>query len=103
MELKKQQAVAQVHRSAALVETYQLEQQAVEAIIDQALAYPSDENRWHAYEDLKAQASQIVGWDAQHESLSTTTHYEVMVAFIDWLLPSGEPEDDDGMDEEGIV
>ena len=90
----------QLHTARELVFDDVVEQQAVEAIIDQALAYPSDENRWHAYEDLKAQASRIVGWDAQHASLSTSTHYEVMVSFIDWLLPRGEPSDHDEEDEE---
>jgi len=29
----------------------------------------------------------LVGFEANHPELRTSQHYEVMLAFIDWLLP----------------
>lgn len=101
IELRRQEALLRVQREQVLHEVYVLEPRALETVIEQALAHPPDENRWQAYEDLKAQASQIVGWDARHIPLTTVTHYEVMVAFIDWLLPrQDEQDEEDGEEDE---
>ena len=38
----------------------------------------------------KSIASRIVGVQAVQPELRTNRHYEVMLAFIDWMLPEGE-------------
>jgi len=82
----KQRALQKIQRSNLLTQTYALEKQRLEQIVDLALMVENPASRWHEYERLKAMASNIVGFDAQCSELATCGHYEVMMDFIDWLL-----------------
>lgn len=83
----KQRALEQIQRSNLLTQTYTLEKQRLEQIVELALMVENPANRWQEYERLKAMASDIVGFEAQRSELATCGHYEVMMDFIDWLLP----------------
>lgn len=94
LKLNRDQAMTRVQGNAALLEVYGVEKQNIDAIIDQALNYPSGANRWPAYEALKRQAKLLVGWDAPLSSISTSQHYEQLAEFIDYLLPQPINEDE---------
>jgi len=83
----KDRALGQVHRSRLLTQIYELERQPLEQIIDLALMVENPANHWREYERLKEMASSFVGFCAQNSELATNWHYEVMLDFIDWLLP----------------
>lgn len=86
-ELRKQQALAFVGRNNLLLEAHRVDQDGVNLLIDQALNYPAGANRWKAYSVLKKQASLVTGWHATHQLLTSSAHYEVLIDFIDYLLP----------------
>jgi hypothetical protein len=92
--VRKQQALEQMHRFRELSEVAELEQSQMQHIIDSALAHEDASEHWQAYEDLKAVASGIVGWDARYPQLKTCAHYEIMVEFIDWLLTLAETREE---------
>ncbi len=78
-----------------LVEIYQLEPERMNVLIDIALAHTDPDNRWVAYETLKKFVTCFVGMYATRDELRTAAHYEVILAFIDWLLPSGMEDRED--------
>jgi hypothetical protein len=86
----RQQAITHIQENRLLAQVYQLEKERLEQIVDLALMVEDPASHWREYERLKRMASRFVGWDANHPELKTTTHYEVMVNFIDWLLPESE-------------
>lgn len=92
--MKRDEAMERVQNNYALLEAYKLEKQGIDAIVDQALNYPASGNRWPAYEALKRQANLIVGWDAASPELTGSQYHEVMVDFIDYLLPQSISEDE---------
>lgn len=83
----KYQALERVQRNNLLVQVHTLEKQRLEQVVDLALMVEDPANRWHEYERLKKMASRFVGFDAQNRELATNQHYEVMIDFIDWMLP----------------
>ncbi len=83
----KAQALARIERNSRLAQVYTLEQDRLEQVIDLALMVEDPANHWREYERLKEMASRFVGFQARHDELRTCQHYEVMLAFIDWLLP----------------
>jgi hypothetical protein len=85
-ETKRQKALNRIAEYPRLEEIYQLEQEAMERIIKQALNCVDVSEHWHEYDRLKDTMSQFVGFDASHSQLQTTRHYEAMIDFIDWLL-----------------
>jgi hypothetical protein len=85
--ITRQRALDAIAHEKHLAEIYQLEPNRIEAILDTALKYGSAETRWECYEALKRFSSQFVGRDARSPELRTSAHYEVMLAFLDWLLP----------------
>jgi hypothetical protein len=93
-DFRRARAIEHMQSYAALLDTYKVEKQHVDAIIDQALNYPSGANRWPALEALKRQAMLIVGWDASLPELTSSAHYEQMIRFIDHLLPQTINEDE---------
>lgn len=90
IEPAKQQAIAHIQENWLLAQVYELEKERLEQIVDLALMVESPDSHWQEYERLKEMASRFVGFDANHPKLKTTAHYEVMVNFIDWLLPESE-------------
>lgn len=83
----KEQALERVQENRRLVQVYRLEKERLEQVIDLALMVEDPANHWREYERLKEMASRFVGFQARHDDLATCQHYEVMLAFIDWLLP----------------
>ncbi len=83
----KQQALQHVQEHRLLAQIYRLEQARLEQVIDLALMVEQPANHWREYERLKEKASQFVGFRAQYDELATCQHYEIMLDFIDWLLP----------------
>jgi hypothetical protein len=66
-------------------------------LLSYAASIPPCYNRWPLYERFKRCASLLVGWNARHEGLRTSEHYEVMMWALDTLLPEtslqlGAPE-----------
>lgn len=90
VEKRKQMATERVARYRELSQVAQLEKRAMQSIINHALSHTPEENFWQAYEDLKAQASSLVGWDAGRDELRTRTHYLIMIEFVLWLLELAE-------------
>ena len=68
-----------------LKQIYAVEPQALENIIEAAL-FGSFSGYWRAYTQLKQQAISFVGWEAGQSELRTSSHYESVITFIDWLL-----------------
>lgn len=93
-EIRQQQALARVDRNELLLETYQLEKESIDLLIDQALDFPVSANRWQAYSALKKQVSFITGWYAALRSLMPSIYYEVLIDFVDYLLPQPINEDE---------
>jgi hypothetical protein len=81
-------ALERVESDHLLAQVYALEPTELESLIDIARVHCSDPSeRWENYEMLKKSVRRLVGFDAKHPELSTNQHYEVLLAFIDWLLP----------------
>lgn len=97
--MNKQAVMTKIHNDVVLSQVLQSEPQELDAIIDQALAYPVGANRWRAYERLKRQASQIVGRNASQPELNTSNHYRAMLELIDQMLPLSSEGDIDDSDE----
>lgn len=97
--MKKADVMNRIGTDVVLSEVAKYEQVALETIVDQALAYPAGVNRWRAYERLKSEASEMVGWYATHSELTTNRHYEAVIGLIDELLPLSSEEDIDDTDE----
>lgn len=85
-ETKRQKALDRIAQYPRLEEIYQLEQEAMDEIIKQALNCVDPSQHWHEYERLKETMSQFVGFEASQPKLQTTRHYEATIDFIDWLL-----------------
>lgn len=90
IEPARQQAMQHIQENRRLAEVYELERERLEQIVDLALMVENPASHWREYERLKRMASRFVGFDANHPELKTTAHYEVLLAFIDWLLPESE-------------
>lgn len=97
--MNKTDVMNRIGTDVVLSEVAEYEPVALETIVDQALAYPAGVNRWRAYERLKAEASEMVGWYAVHQELATHRHYEAMIRLIDDLLPLSCEGDIDDTDE----
>ncbi len=85
--MNRTQAMTRVRHDVWLSQVAEHESAVLDQIVTVALTYDLVDNRWQAYEQLKRNASQIAGWNAQHDELATSTHYQAMIDFIDWLLP----------------
>lgn len=83
----KKMALQHIQENRLLAQVYTLEQERLEQVIDLALMVEDPANHWREYERLKEMASRFVGFQARHDDLATCQHYEVMLGFIDWLLP----------------
>jgi hypothetical protein len=81
------QILERVESDSLLIQIYQLEPECLEQIVSSAFGLEWPAERWQEYTRLKRIASQLAGWDAKHSELRTNQHYEVLLAFIDWLLP----------------
>lgn len=86
----REQALDAFKHEPRLAEIYQLEHNRIEALLDTALKYNSPEYRWECYEALKSFSLQFVGRNAERSELRTPGHYEVLLGYIDWLLPESE-------------
>lgn len=86
--ITKQQALQHIHQYRRLAEIYSLEKEQVEQVIESALMIEGPVNHWQEYERLKEMMSHFVGWDARHSELATSQHYEIMLEFVEWLLPA---------------
>lgn len=93
-DVKRQQAIAKVENHHALLSVYKKEKKHVDAIIDQALNFPSGGNRWRAYEALKKQADLLTGWNATQSEFADSMYYNAMVDFVDYLLPEVQDEEE---------
>lgn len=87
-----QQVSKWVAGNRLLSQVYAVETEHLEQIVDLALNCEYSDERWQYYERLKGMANRVVGWNASHDELRTNAHYEVMMIFIDWLLPEGGVE-----------
>lgn len=100
LERAKGKALERVHQHRRLIEIYKLEQERLEQVVDLALMVENPANHWQEYERLKVMAAQFVGFEAQCSELATCQHYEVMLDFIDWLLPNNADQKKLGYREE---
>lgn len=98
-QMKRTVALQRVQNSNRLLEVYTLEKEQLEMVIDLASMVEDPANHWKEYERLKEIASRFVGFYARHDELATCQHYEVMLDFIDWLLPDGRIEDWEDMED----
>jgi hypothetical protein len=87
LAVSKNQALEKITQDDMLREVYSLEPFTLDYMVDLALSCNPDK-RWQAYEQIKGFASGIVGFNARHDELATCTHYEIVIEFIDWLLPN---------------
>ena len=92
-EVKKQQATERVQKNHILLQIYEREKTSIDDIIDQALNYPPDANRWLAYETLKKQAALIIKRYTAYTCASPFDCYCTITDFIDYLLPQAFDED----------
>lgn len=83
------QILEHVERDSLLLQIYQLEPQRLDHVVDTAFKCEWPDERWQEYERCKEMAARFVGIEAKHPELRTSAHYEVVLAFIDWLLPEG--------------
>ena len=97
--MNKSDVMNRIGNDVVLSQVAEYEPVALETIVDQALAYPAGVNRWRAYERLKSEASEMVGWYATHPELATHRHYEAVIGLIDELLPLSSEGDIDDTDE----
>jgi hypothetical protein len=88
IEPARQQALQRIQQYRRLVEIYRFEREQLEQVIDSALMLENPVNHWQEYERLKGMMSQFVGFGARHSELATSQHYEIMLDFIEWLLPA---------------
>jgi hypothetical protein len=93
IEPAKQQALAHIQEYKRLVEIYELEKTQLETVIEQALMVERTAHYWREYERLKEMMSRFVGWEARHKKIATSQHYEIMLYFIEWLLPMPQTEE----------
>ncbi len=85
--ITRQRALDAIEHEPHLAEIYQLEPECIHTICDFAQGCYIPAFRWMNYEIAKKYVAQFVGRDAQRPELRTSAHYEVMLAFLDWLLP----------------
>ena len=74
-----------IEGDSRLKQIYEVSPVALEKLLEAAL-FGAFSDYWRAYEQLKQQAMSFVGWQAEGSQLRTSTHYESVVTFIDWLL-----------------
>jgi hypothetical protein len=89
--ITKERAIDAVKREQHLAQIFELEPVQMESLIDIVDMYCSNPSeRWENYGILKKAVRELVGRDAKRPELRTSAHYEVLLAFIDWLLPESE-------------
>lgn len=93
-QLHYQQALNNFPNNHILLDTYKLEKEGIDEIINLALNYPTGASRWIAYEVLKKQAALLVGVEATRPELASQYHYITLTDFIDYLLPVTTDEQD---------
>ena len=86
IERKKAEALAYINQFHLLAQVHKLEQPALEHLIEDALSMSEEMAHWPAYEQLKERARGIVGFEARRAELASTSHYQLMMTFLDWLL-----------------
>lgn len=89
--ITKERALDAARHGTHLAQIYELEPDEMAALYDMVRIYcdkPSE--RWQNYELLKRSVRNLVGRDAKRSELRTAAHYEVLLAYIDWLLPESE-------------
>lgn len=99
LQLRKDQAMAELRQNRLLVEINNYEHDTLLSIIEQAFRQQDGIERWKVYSELKSTASCIVGRNARHRNLSSSEHYLALIWFIDWMLPQA-PDEDGQFDEE---
>lgn len=85
--LTKDQALHSLAHHADLAEIYELAPVQTEVLIDLALTTTDPAWRVPDFTLLSTIAVHIAGPDASHPQLRTARHAEVLLAFVDWLLP----------------
>ncbi len=90
----KRKALDALHQQQYLVEIFDHEPERMDMLIDLALSGAHSAYRWQDYELLKKFVARFVGRDAVHPELRTAAHYEIILAFIDWLLPEMPVEEE---------
>lgn len=99
--MNKLEVMTKIRNDVVLSQIACIEPVTLDSIIDQALAHPQGVVRWNAYERLKRQASEIVGWYATCPELGTSKHYDAMINLIDELLPV--PSENDAPDYDDLA
>lgn len=90
--MHKDKVLAMVHGEFFLTDIAKHAPVTLHRIIDLAFLQPEEMNRWHVYERLKAIAKGVAGYESRHAELSSSGHYEALIAFIDRILPrEGDP------------
>jgi len=88
--VSKSRALNALQHQSHLTEIYEFENERMDTLVDLALSCESAAYRWRDYEVLKKFVCRFVGKEATQPELRTSAHYEVVIAFIDWLLPESE-------------
>jgi ribosome biogenesis GTPase A len=86
-----QEVLYLIERNALLTEIVQAEPDVLNILINSARLLPDPHmTRWHAYESLKRQCHDYIGWGARKSVLATSRHYEAFLQLIDALLPKSD-------------
>ena len=85
--ISRQRALDALAHEPRLAEIREFEPECIDTILSFAQGCYIPAFRWMNYEIAKKYVAQFVGRDARSPELRTNRHYEVMLAFLDWLLP----------------
>ena len=97
-------ALARLLGQDALVQQMVQAEPALRYVMEIAAAQTNGGKRWFAYTALKRICDRLVGDHARNPDLSTSGHWEKMIAVLDELLPGiGEGEDEPLEDYEAAV
>lgn len=91
--MNRTEALERVGKNPLLDQVYKLEQKQFLEIIDFAISCTNPACKPVYSETLAQMAEKITGRKAKHHDLRSRGHHEVLLAFIDWLLPDMLEED----------
>ena len=92
--MNRTEVIDRIEQNAVLDQVYKLEQQRLLHIVDFALAC-TDPACKPVYNDvLRKMVNQITGRKAMRTDLRSQSYNEVLLAFIDWLLPDMPEEEE---------
>jgi hypothetical protein len=91
--MNRTEALERVQKNPLLSQVYTLEQEQLLSIIDFALSCTEPACKPVYSDTLEQMAEKITGKKAKHHDLRSPAHQEVLLAFIDWLLPDMPEED----------